>query len=596
MSDPDFICPLPLVLTDGPSDTTIWAYEPGNCAVPCPSIAYEDDEWDGNVILYRTVSFVSLILSLLVFINHMCQFSPRKYIRIMFIGGFLFASFILTIFLHKNKHSEVICNTNAHYVESAPLCVFQAAAYIFSVCWIISWSCIFAWDVYSQVRNNFSISYMANRMSYNMRFTLLAFLFSSIVTILPLSAGNLGFDPKANMPICLYLVSDDSSYFWLTFFLPLVVMVVVCNVIGFATVVEIQRIYVISSGHNKDPPLHKLYDEEDVGRSPVGGVLDDDYARDSHQHESSRSHHSTSVLDAQSSQRDSIHSMAHTPQSSLSQMGSHQHSNSIPMSIPYTQTPKVSPHRDGSLTPKMLRMKTAPQLSSSYLLESDVADLDWSNQNQQWLVNAAGQGHAFNKSRSVLTNDSSENSVASDCKKARIKGNTPPRARTRTEMRDELEDSPYRPKHPRHPSATSLQEPEVASSYQPTNSPWVYDAQSPSPSGSSHDSQKIGSLLAADWEMTHRGGHGTVQDSSGSHRLDLSSRFTSTSSESPSVVSIALLNDPLIDGKQAENTRRDRPKKLWISWLFSRNFGSALPKNRRYYYQVSVFSAWYPWY
>jgi hypothetical protein len=39
------------------------------------------------------------------------------------------------------------------------------------------------------------------------------FTIPTIVTLIPLANNNLGFDPKGNIPICFYIVSQNPNYF-----------------------------------------------------------------------------------------------------------------------------------------------------------------------------------------------------------------------------------------------------------------------------------------------------------------------------------------------------------------------------------------------
>ena len=49
-----------------------------------------------------------------------------------------------------------------------------------------------------------------------------------VLTLIPLCADNIGFDPEANIPFCFFLFSNNSTYFWVVFFFPLLILILCC--------------------------------------------------------------------------------------------------------------------------------------------------------------------------------------------------------------------------------------------------------------------------------------------------------------------------------------------------------------------------------
>lgn len=244
MSNYTFICPSPLVYAHESKYTTVWAYKEGNCAVACPTVTYSSEEWHDYWKIVTALSVISLVLSLFSTIFH--AYDVKKYfIRTMFVSGFLVNAFILTLFFFLNEDNQVVCDGDKYYIEKSFLCVFQAASVIFLFIWIEVWSVILAVDTYYHIQSKISMDEIG---ALNKRYFIIALSISSVVTLIPLSAGNLGFDPKANIPICLYLFSDNSYYFWITLFLPFILLNIACMSITLMGSYRLQEIFV-SSGN-----------------------------------------------------------------------------------------------------------------------------------------------------------------------------------------------------------------------------------------------------------------------------------------------------------------------------------------------------------
>jgi len=163
----------------------------------------------------------------------------------MWIGGFFFNSFVQTIFLIANLDDSVTCYGKAHFIEKGGLCVFQSCGMIFSLIWVECWSVIFFFDLYRRVQQS---SQMVVSTSYELkvRYTAFAFAVSASLTAVPLAEANVGFDPLANIPYCLYMFSNYSNYFWWTLFLPMLVLVVVALGFCFLYSYRVHQIFRVS--------------------------------------------------------------------------------------------------------------------------------------------------------------------------------------------------------------------------------------------------------------------------------------------------------------------------------------------------------------
>ena len=226
-----------------------------NCVIPCPSVVYNAEEWDTLQNVLFVGSLCALIASLVAFLSHVSEFY-RYYIRIMFIGGFLVSSVIVFFFAVMNRDNRIVCtDDNAAFIQRGPICIFQACASIFVFTWIELWSLILAYDSYKMVQNReFSLytsttQHMTQKMKLYKIYTLVAVFVCTVLTVIPLIADNYGFDPLANVPICLFLFSTNSTYFWTVFFLPFTILVLGCIYFSILGICQIQSIFVNSSNY-----------------------------------------------------------------------------------------------------------------------------------------------------------------------------------------------------------------------------------------------------------------------------------------------------------------------------------------------------------
>ena len=283
------ICPTPLLTWSGTDyvnsyDTTVIYATPGQpCVIPCPSLAYDSYEWD----LLQSVLFVgslcALIASLVAFLSHLTEFY-KYYIRVMFIGGFLVSSAIVFFFAVMNRKNEIVCaDNNTAFIQQGPVCVFQACASVFVFTWIELWSCILAFDSYLMVHNRQVSLYASTPATHGEQklklyklYTVVAVVVCTGLTIIPLIAGNYGFDPEANVPICLFLFSTDSTYFWTIFYLPFTLLVFGCIYFSVRGICQIQAIFVNSpryfggqSGNTSAAASSVGGSGHDIGRSSL---------------------------------------------------------------------------------------------------------------------------------------------------------------------------------------------------------------------------------------------------------------------------------------------------------------------------------------
>jgi len=177
----------------------------------------------------------------------------------MFIAGFCASSTLMTTFLFANTDDTVTCSGRAHYIEQSEICVIQAFCLVFCFSWVVCWSVIFSLDVYHQV---VSLTPHYDSSEYHWRYTMVAVVVSLIIAVIPFAAGNLGFDPEANIPICFYLISHNEYYFWYTFFTPLCILIVSCTAITIVGMYKIQRIYTNSREYDEFMRLQRLADRD----------------------------------------------------------------------------------------------------------------------------------------------------------------------------------------------------------------------------------------------------------------------------------------------------------------------------------------------
>ena len=192
----DIFCPYPLVEAD-PFNThgyyTWYVY--GNCTVPCPTLEYTPSEWSHLTTLLAACCLASLIMSFTSFVAHCVDFN-KYYIQCMFIGGFLLNSIVTSIFFLVNQNNDVVCDGDSHFIKKGSLCIFQAVTFIFSFIWVECWSVLFVFDMYLHVTLRATA---ADIPMLRYKYTAIAVIFTLSMLVPPLLAGNIGFDPLANV-------------------------------------------------------------------------------------------------------------------------------------------------------------------------------------------------------------------------------------------------------------------------------------------------------------------------------------------------------------------------------------------------------------
>lgn len=258
-----YLCAAPLVHTTKDIFTTVWALESIGCAVPCPTVTFTDNEWNSVENLVKLLTVISLVSSSTMFVSHV--FQAHKYRnRLMFIFGFLVSAIVLCSFFYYNRGNELVCHGRAHYHKRESLCIAQAAVTIWSFIWVEIWSVILAFDAYAHITSSVSKD---NIPVLRRRYFVTAIILSVGITIIPLAADNLGFDPEANIPLCLFLISETMDYFWFTLYLPFGLFSVSCLVVTVMAAYKLQRIFVVSNKLlRKTLPPTAFYTEEVVGR------------------------------------------------------------------------------------------------------------------------------------------------------------------------------------------------------------------------------------------------------------------------------------------------------------------------------------------
>jgi hypothetical protein len=243
--DSSFICPSPLVYysnaTKAPTYHTILAAN-DYCAVPCPTIEYSPREWDTINKVVSILVIISFCSCLLVFLSHVTEFY-KYYIRLMFIGGFLVNSLVIGLFVLLNQHDNIVCDGDVFYVETGPLCVFQAAATIWSFIWTNTWSAILAYDTLLHVS---LLSKPGSEFFARVKYTVIAVAISTTVVAVPLFTGNLGFDPDANVPICLFMVSRSPEIFWFSFVVPFYLLLLSSLVLTVLVAWRVHKVFILS--------------------------------------------------------------------------------------------------------------------------------------------------------------------------------------------------------------------------------------------------------------------------------------------------------------------------------------------------------------
>ena len=254
------LCPSPLVSvpfgTAGEGSILYVDPDDCDCAIPCPQLIYSDSEWSSFKDSLFTGSLVSMIAALFVLTTH-CGSKRRYFLRLMFIAGFFLNSMVVLAFSAMNhKRDEVVCGPDgAEFMQRAPLCVFQGAATIWAFTWIEYWSVVLSFDSYMMVSHRATSFRQGghfgerNDNKMNWYYTFGAFAVCTIFTSIPLGAHNFGFDPMQNIPLCLFIFSSESSYFWSCFIVPLVIMVSLCCFFSILGMIQMHTIFVNSNHH-----------------------------------------------------------------------------------------------------------------------------------------------------------------------------------------------------------------------------------------------------------------------------------------------------------------------------------------------------------
>lgn len=238
MSNPSFICPAPLVVAAEHIYTTIVVS--GDCVVPCPTIDFTHLEWKTMINVLNVVVYVSSIFSFLSFIAHLTKFK-KFFIQVMLIGGFFLNALGMFMFTMHNKNNFVICDGPSHYIERAPSCVIQASTFTFSFLWVEAWSAIFVVDLYLHVTSRVTphdVPMLRNR------YLAFATLTATFLTVLPLAAGNFGFDPETAVPFCSYFLSDNTHFFWYSFIVPMTVLILIDVWFALLVMVRLNQVFV----------------------------------------------------------------------------------------------------------------------------------------------------------------------------------------------------------------------------------------------------------------------------------------------------------------------------------------------------------------
>ena len=106
-----------------------------------------------------------------------------------------------------------------------------------------TWGAIYTVDVYVQVQFKLGTAEVQRYRRYYVVFVL---LLSGIVAMIPLAAGNLGYDYSTSLQTCLYLFGDHQAYFWLTLVLPFSVMLFTSFFFSVLTFRRLHHIFVQS--------------------------------------------------------------------------------------------------------------------------------------------------------------------------------------------------------------------------------------------------------------------------------------------------------------------------------------------------------------
>lgn len=251
MSNAAFICPSPLVYGIETSAKTVWILEPANCALRCPTITYTHDEWS-KVVRQAEILFTIACVGTCVIFFYQAYTSKMKaefWPRVMFLFGFFMISLIMVIFLFANGTSDrLTCEQESAFREYEGLCVFQAWSTVFFITWIEIWSFFMAYENYLFICSALEQSNRHGKS--NLKYFAIAVIICFTCATIPLAVGNLGFDYQANIPICLYLVSDNRNYLWGTLVAPFGFFATLCLIYTLRSIHKIQSIFVASDKYD----------------------------------------------------------------------------------------------------------------------------------------------------------------------------------------------------------------------------------------------------------------------------------------------------------------------------------------------------------
>ena len=236
-----FYCPEPLVYAE-PSDNyyILWALEAEGCALPCPSLTYTPNEWSTlvNILLgLSCLCFVAAVMSSIILATNVTKF----YVKLMFTAGFLWFSLVSICFFIINYDNDIICEGDAYFNRKNPFCIFQAIALLFFFIWSQTWGIFLSLETYFFFLPKENQKTILKCRKY---YTRVAFLVPTVLVIIPLANGNLGFDPYANLPVCLFLYNDNKNFFWFGLFIPFLVLNLMCSIITVFSIKRINQIFV----------------------------------------------------------------------------------------------------------------------------------------------------------------------------------------------------------------------------------------------------------------------------------------------------------------------------------------------------------------
>lgn len=272
-----FICPSPLVNVDPKVDGyVLWVIEQENCAVPCPSLTYTHEEWDKYSRILLIVAITCIVVTLGV-IGLSIRQSNISYPKLMFMVGAFVNAAIIMLFLLLNQNNAIVCNDESHFNRQDRLCIFQSAVTIFSLIWIESWSVFIAMDTYLNIVYN--VTAEKKKILYR-RYTVITIIVSIVFVLCPMLAGNLGFDEQGSYPICLFLYTQNSDYFWGTLFAPFVTLNFFCLLVTILCLYRLHRVFVLSKFVATKDRNNYGASSNQVRKAVLGAIEPEDYSND----------------------------------------------------------------------------------------------------------------------------------------------------------------------------------------------------------------------------------------------------------------------------------------------------------------------------